>query len=136
MDFGPLVPANNPMIREMQPVPGAELGRPVVPQFYPPLPSQESPLGESLRILFKRKWIVLGCLVTIFSVIAIATLRTTKIYEADGTIAINKPDNSLNFQNSATFSLDYYDPSELETEVNILQSDVLALEVSRELNLD
>lgn len=136
MDFGPLVPANNPVVREMQPAPGTDLGRAGVPPFYPPLPSHESAIGESLRILIKRKWIVLGCLVTIFSVVAIATLRTTKIYEAGGTIAINKPDNSLNFQNSATFSLDYYDPSELETEVNILQSDVLALEVIRELNLD
>ena len=42
----------------------------------------------------------------------------------------------MNFQNSATFSLDYYDPTELETEVKILQSDLLALEVIRELNLD
>ena len=71
----------------------------------------------------KRKWIVLACLATIFSLVAIASLRMTKVYEASGTIAINKPDNTLNFQNSATFSLDYYDPSELETEVKILQSD-------------
>ncbi len=59
-----------------------------------------------------------------------------KVYEAGGTIEINKPDASLNFQNSATFSLDYYDPTELETELKILQSDLLALQVIRELNLD
>ena len=53
------------------------------------------------------------------------------MYEASGTIAINKPDTSLNLQNPATFSLDYYDPSELETEVKKLQSDRLALEVIR-----
>jgi capsular exopolysaccharide synthesis family protein len=75
-------------------------------------------------------------LATIFSVVAIASLRMTKVYEAGGTIVINKPDTSLNFQNSATFSLDYYDPAELDTEVKILQSDLLALEVVRELNLD
>ena len=40
-------------------------------------------------------------------------------------------------KNSATFSLDYYDPTELETEVKILQSDLLALQVTgKELNLD
>lgn len=136
MDFGPLVQANNQVVREMQPAPGLDLGRPGVPQIYPQLPSQESAIGEYLRVLVKRKWIILGCLATIFSVVAIASLRTTKVYEAGGTIAINKPDNSLSFQNTATFSLDYYDPSELETEVKILQSDVLALEVIRELNLD
>ncbi|HTS35708.1 MAG TPA: polysaccharide biosynthesis tyrosine autokinase [Candidatus Solibacter sp.] len=136
MEFGPLVPANNPVVREMQPAAGFELGRPSVPPIYPQLPSHESVVGEYLRVLIKRKWIVLGCLGTIFSLVAIASLRMTKVYEARGTIVINKPDNSLNFQNSTTFSLDYYDPSELETEVNILQSDVLALEVIRELNLD
>ena len=78
-------------------------------------------------------WVALA---TIFSVVAIASLKMTPVYEAGGTIAINKPDTSLNFQNSATFSLDYFDPTELETEVRILQSDLLALQVVRELNLD
>ena len=134
MDFGPLVPASNPIVREMQPTQHQDSGRPS--RFYPELPSQESALGESFRILLKRKWIVVGCLVAIFSVVAIASLRMTKIYEAGGTIEINKPDASLNFQNSATFSLDYYDPTELETELRILQSDLLAMQVIRELSLD
>ena len=138
MDFGSLVPANNnPAVREMQTAQGTELSRPPVPHLYPQqLPAHESAVGEYFRVLLKRKWIVLGCLITIFSVVAIASLRMPKVYEAGGTIAINKPDTSLNFQNSATFSLDYFDPTELETEVKILQSDVLALEVVRELNLD
>src|SRR5882672_10047213 len=136
MDSGPLVPANNPVIREMQPAAGFDPGRPAVPRLYPELPSQESPLGEYLRILIKRKWVVLACLVTIFAVVAIASLKMTPVYEANGSIAINKPDSSLNFQNSATFSLDYYDPTEIETEVKILQSDLLALQVIKELNLD
>jgi succinoglycan biosynthesis transport protein ExoP len=135
MDFGPLVPANNPVVREMQTAQDVDLSRMPAP-FYPQLPSHESAIGEYIRVLVKRKWIVLGCLVTIFSVVAIASLRMPQVYEAGGTIAINKPDTSLNFQNSATFSLDYFDPTELETEVKILQSDVLALEVVRELGLD
>jgi polysaccharide biosynthesis transport protein len=135
MDFGPLVPANN-SVREMQASQGIDVGRSPVSHLYPQLPSHESAVGEYIRVLVKRKWIVLGCLLTIFSVVAIASLRMPKIYEASGTIAINKPDTSLNFQNSATFSLDYFDPTELETEVKILQSDELALEVVRELNLD
>jgi len=136
MDFGPLVPANSSMVREMQPVQNYDPGKPLVPQMYPQLPSHESAIGEYLRVLIKRKWIVLACLFTIFSLVAIASLRMTKIYEAGGAIAINKPDSNLNFQNSATFNLDYYDPTELETEVRILQSDLLALQVVRELNLD
>src|SRR3984885_8029149 len=136
MDFGSLVPANNQAIREMQPTQGFDLGRQGGSQFYPNLPSQESALGESVRILLKRKWVIIACLVTVFSIVAIASLKMKPVYEAGGTIEINKPDASLNFQNSATFSLDYYDPTELDTELKILQSDLLATQVIRELNLD
>src|SRR5579871_3041563 len=136
MEFGPLVPANSQSIREIQPPQGTDLGRPSGPRLYSDLPPQESAIGESLRILLKRKWVVLASLLTIFSVVAIASLKMTPIYEAGGTIEINKPDATLNFQNSATFSVDYFDPTELETELKILQSDLLATQVIRELNLD
>jgi len=136
MEPGPLVAANSSMVREVQPNPGFDFGRRVGPTIYPQLPPHESALGEYVRILIKRKWLVLTCLGVIFSVVAIASLRMTPVYEAGGTIEINKPDASLNFQNSATFSLDYFDPTELETELKILQSDLLALQVIRELNLD
>jgi succinoglycan biosynthesis transport protein ExoP len=136
MDSGPLIPANNPNVREIQLTPGFDVARPSAPSNYPQLSSHESALDEYLHVLRKRKWEILGCVVTIFALVAIASLRTSKVYEASGKIAVNKPDNSLNLQNSATFSLDYYDPSELETQVKILQSDDLALEVIHELNLD
>lgn len=136
MDSGPLVQANTPIVREMQP-PGADLGRSIGPRIYPELLSQESALGEYVRVLAKRKWTVLVCLITIFSLVAIASLKMTPVYEASGSIAINKPDSGLvNFSNSPTFSVDYYDPTELETEVKILQSDLLALQVVKELALD
>jgi succinoglycan biosynthesis transport protein ExoP len=136
MEPGPLIAANSSLVRELQPSPGFDLGRPAGPQIYPQLPPHESALAEYVRILIKRKWLVFTCLGVIFSVVAIASLRMTPVYEASGTIEINKPDASLNFQNSATFSLDYFDPTELETELKILQSDLLALQVIRELNLD
>src|SRR5580698_11038826 len=136
MDFGPLVQANSQTVREMQPSPGFDQGRQALPHSFPQLPPHESAAGEYVRVLIKRKWIVLGCLFTIFSVVTIASLKMTPVYEAGGTIAINKPDATLNFQNSASFSLDYFDPTELETEVKILQSDLLALQVIKELNLD
>ena len=136
MEPGPLVQANTPMIREMQPAPG-DFGKSTGPRVYPELLSQESALGEYVRVLVKRKWTVLTCLVTIFSVVAIASLKMTPIYEARGSIAINKPDSGLvNFSNSPTFNVDYYDPTEMETEVKILQSDLLALQIVKELGLD
>lgn len=135
MDSGPLVQANN--TREMQPAANPEFGRSIGPRVYPESFSQESALGEYIRVLVKRKWTVLACLLSIFTVVAIASLKMTPIYEASGSIAINKPDSGLvNFNNSPTFNLDYYDPTELETEVKILQSDLLALQVVKELGLD
>src|SRR5580692_4971306 len=134
MDSGPLVQANSSIVREMQP---ADLGRTSGPRVYPELASHESAVGDYVRVLMKRKWTVLACLVTIFSVVAIASLKMTPVYEASGSIAINKPDSSLgNFNNSPTFNLDYYDPTELETEVKILQSDLLAVQVIKDSGLD
>src|SRR5580692_6268090 len=134
MDSGPLVQANSAAIRELQPAAAFDVGR--SPRLYSDLPPQESAAGEYFRVLVKRKWIVVGCLLTIFTVVAIATLRQVPIYEANGSIAVKKPDSSLNFKDTNAISFDYYDPTELETEVKILQSDLLALQVIKELNLD
>src|ERR1700734_4156688 len=69
-------------------------------------------------------------------VVAISTLRSAPIYEAVGSIAINKMDPvTFNLKDSSS-SIDYYDPSDLDTEVRILKSDLLALQVIRQLNLD
>ena len=106
-------------------------------RIYPEFLSQESALGEYSRVLMKRKWTVLACVFIVFSVVAIASLKMTPVYEASGSIEINKSDSGLvNFNNSPTFNVDYYDPTELETEVMILQSDLLALQVVKELSLD
>jgi exopolysaccharide transport family protein len=136
MDSGPLVQANNQSVREMQPA-SVDFGRTADPRVYPELAPHESAIGDYVRVLMKRKWTVLACLFTVFSVVAIASLKMTPVYEAGGSIAINKPDSSLgNFNNSPTLNLDYYDPTEIETEVKILQSDLLALQVVKDLNLD
>lgn len=135
MDSGPLIPANGQALRETQSVYPIELNRP--PQIYPALPVQDSVLREYLRVLIKRKWVVLSSVALIFSVVAIATLRSTPIYEASGSIAINKVDPEImNFKDSPGGGSDYYDPADLDTEVSILRSDLLALQVIKQLNLD
>ena len=136
MDSGPLIPDNGQGLRETQSVYPIELNRP--PHIYPALPVQDSVLREYLRILIKRKWVVLGSVALIFAVVAIATLRSTPIYEASGSIAINKMDPEImNFKDSPSGGGDYYyDPADLDTEVSILRSDLLALQVIKQLNLD
>jgi polysaccharide biosynthesis transport protein len=135
MALGPLVPRNSDS-NQLRPGEPVELLKPFGSALYNVLPAQESMLREYLRVLIKRKWLVISCIVGIFAVVAIASLRQTPIYEAAGQIVINKADSNLVMFKDSMPVVDYYDPSDLDTEVRILQSDLLALQVIRQLNLD
>src|SRR6266403_4297883 len=145
MSLGPLVPrSNDPRsdvprndgLRELQPGEPAEFLRPIGSTLYNVPTSQESTMREYLRVLIKRKWMVTAVIVGIFMAVAIASLRQTPIYEAACQIVINKADSNLiTFKDSGPV-VDYYDPSDLDTEVRILQSDLMAMQVIRQLNLD
>jgi polysaccharide biosynthesis transport protein len=134
MDSGPLVRSTS-TIREV-PANPFDFGPPAPPvQAW--LPPQESALREYFRVLIKRKWTVVGCLAAIFSIVAVASFKMTPIYEAMGRIAINKPDYNLtSFKDATGAAPDYNDPTDMDTEVTILQSDLLALQVIKTLNLD
>jgi succinoglycan biosynthesis transport protein ExoP len=135
MDSGPLVPLNGQILREIQPAFPIEFNR-NAPGSYPSVPVQDSLLREYVRVLIKSKWVVIASVVVVVGVVAISTLRSTPIYEAVGSIAINKMDPvTFNLKDSSS-SFDYYDPTDLDTEVRILKSDLLALQVIRQLNLD
>ena len=137
MDSGPLVPANAQSLRDGQSPYALDINRPTGTNFYPAPSTQDSILREYLRVLIKRKWVVVFSLALIFALVAIATLRSTRIYEASGSIAINKADPAIvNFKNDGNGSADFYDPSDLDTEVSILRSDLLALQVIKQLNLE
>jgi exopolysaccharide transport family protein len=99
--------------------------------------ANDSILRDYLRVLIKRKWLVLGSLAIVFGGSLVATLRTTPIYDAVGSIAINKPNPMLQSLREGASPEDYYyDPTDLDTEVRILRSDLLALQVIKQLNLD
>src|ERR1700686_2992588 len=145
MSLGPLVPrSNDPRndvprndgLRELQPGGPAEFLRPAGSTLYNALPSQESALREYMRVLLKRKWMVIAVVVGIFMAVALASLRQTPIYEAASQIVINKADSNLITFKDSVPVVDYYDQSDLDTEVRILQSDLMALQVIRQLNLD
>jgi polysaccharide biosynthesis transport protein len=136
MSLGPLVPRGSGGSRELQTGEPAEFLRPVS-ALYDVLPSQESTLREYMRVLIKRKWTVIAVISGIFMVVAIASLRQTPIYDAVGRIAVNKADSNLiSFKDSAPDTDYVYEQSDLDTEVRILQSDLMALQVIRQLNLD
>jgi len=136
MEAGALIPAAGQPLRQLQPLAPLELTQQLGPGVYAPLPAQDSVLREYLRVLIKRKFVVLSAIVVIFLMILIATLRMVPIYDVAGSIAINKLDPGLITFKDSQGSGDYYDPADLDTEVRILKSDLLALQVIKQLNLD
>ena len=134
MDSKPLVPLNSNSLRELQPSFSMEFNRNAVGAYG--ISGPDSLLREYVRVLIKSKWVVVITVLLFVSVVTISTLRTTPIYEAVGSIAINKMDPvTFNLKDSSS-SIDYYDPADMDTEVRILKSDLLALQVIRQLNLD
>ncbi len=137
MDSGPLIRANDHLVREAPPTFQAEFQRQLAPNLYAPVPGQESMLREYFRVLVKRRWVVIITVAVIFGLTAIATMRATRIYDASGSIAINKPDSFLSsFKDSGGGEAPYSDTTDVDTEVRILRSDLLALQVIKQLNLD
>ena len=136
MALGPLVPRNDGS-RELLPAEPTEFLRPIHSALYNALPSQESTLREYMRVLIKRKWLVISVILGIFMAVAIASLRETPVYVAAGQIVVNKADSNLISFKDSTPDNDYiYEQSDLDTEVRILQSDLMGLQVIRQLNLD
>jgi polysaccharide biosynthesis transport protein len=136
MDSGPLVPLNGQILHEIHPPFPIEFHRNTAPGAYPAVPAQDSLLREYVRVLIKSKWVVIASVALVVAIVVISTLRSTPIYEAVGSIAINKTDPvTFNLKDSSS-GFDYYDPTDLDTEVRILKSDLLALQVIRQLSLD
>jgi succinoglycan biosynthesis transport protein ExoP len=136
MDSGALIPSAGQSLRELQPLSPPEFSQQLAPGVYAPLPAQDSVLREYLRVLIKRKFVVVACIVIIFLMVLVATLRMIPIYDAAGSIAINKMDPGIISFKDSPGAVDYYDPADLDTEVKILKSDLLALQVIKQLNLD
>lgn len=106
------------------------------PVSYGGMLAQDSLLHDYLRVLIKRRWLILASVVLVVSVVGISTLRTPPVYVAVGSIAINKVDPMVLSLKESSQDFEYYDPADLDTEVRILKSDLLALQVIRQLNLD
>src|SRR5450432_744430 len=136
MDSGPIVPSGSHILREVRSSFSQDPGRSGVGFNAISVTAHESALRDYLRVLDKRKWVVLSCVLIIPALVGIASLRMTKQYDAVGRIAINKIDAVAFSVRDTSGPSDYFDPTDMDTEVRILQSDMLALEVIRQLNLD
>jgi capsular exopolysaccharide synthesis family protein len=104
---------------------------------YPYLAEEQNPLLHYWRILKKRRWTVLATLSIIFALALIATLNTTRLYQATSKVAIfPETPNVLGFKGLDDSSPDYLYDVTLETQAAILRSDALAMKVIEALRLD
>lgn len=91
------------------------------------------------HIILKRKWAAISCVVVITTLAALATFRMTPLYEATGRIAIQRENgDQLGFKNGdfGGSSDDYDYAVTLDTQVRIIDSDALALQVIKKLQLE
>ncbi len=102
---------------------------------------ETNPLITYWHILTKRKWAVFTTFLILTTLTTIATLRSTPIYEAVGRVAIFRENSdSLGLKEGGAMGMadsdDYDYTVALETQVNVLKSDQLALKVARAMKLD
>jgi len=98
--------------------------------------ADEAPnLLDYWHVIMKRRWVVLTCLLAVFSTVAISTLKQKPIYEGKVLIEINpEQPNVLNFQEILQLDTRNAD-SYRETQYKVLQSRTLAERVVRDLQL-
>ncbi len=92
-------------------------------------------LLDYLHVILKRRWVVLSCLLVVFTTVAIGTLKKNPVYEGTVLIEINpEQPNVLNFQEVlqlTSVDIDSY----RETQYKVLQSRTLAEHVVDDLKL-
>jgi len=99
---------------------------------------EQHPLLGYWRIVKKRRWAILATSAIVFILAVIATLRMTRLYQADSRIAVY-PENAnalglKDMENGPNEDWDYN--VTLETHLSVLRSDELALKVIDTLHLD
>jgi len=93
-------------------------------------------LRDYLLVLRKHQWLILTFLLTVVTLVSIATFKMKPVYQATARIEIDRDTPSvLPFQNVNSDAM--YDDLQnyIETQSKVLQSDTLALETIRNTNL-
>jgi len=107
-----------------------------LPSIHPYFAEQQNPILHYWHILRKWKWAVLATFAIVFALSVIATLNTTRLYQATSKVAIfPENQNVLGFKDMENSSPDYEYEATLETQVAILRSDALALKVIEAMRL-
>jgi succinoglycan biosynthesis transport protein ExoP len=98
-------------------------------------PEEVPHLLDYWAVILKRRWVVIACIIAVFSTVALGTLKERPIYEGKVTLEIDpEPPSVVNFKEIVNISPSDID-SYRETQYQILQSRSLAERVVRNLQL-
>ena len=93
-------------------------------------------LLDYLIILRKHQWLVVTFLLTVVTIVTIASLKMKPVFEAAARVEVDKESqNTLPFQQSDPYEELEDTENYLETQVHILQSETLALQTIRSMDL-
>lgn len=97
---------------------------------------REPHLLDYLIVLRKHQWLILTFLLTVVTVVTIASFKMKPVYTATALVEVDREaQNVLPFQTEDAYS-EYMDAEDyIETQMKILQSETLALDTIRSLNL-
>src|SRR5271169_5340934 len=98
---------------------------------------REPHLLDYLIILRKHQWLILTFLLTVVTVVTIASFKMKPVYEAAARVEVDKESsqNTLPFQDENAYD-EYVDmDSYLETQTKILESETLAFQTIKSLDL-
>jgi succinoglycan biosynthesis transport protein ExoP len=105
------------------------------PEILEVSPEEAPHLLDYWRVVVKRRWVVLSCLLIVFSTVAIGSLKQKPVYQGEVLIEINpEQPNVLNFKEVLQISTADVD-SYRETQYKVLGSRTLADRVIRDLQL-
>src|SRR5216684_4170984 len=98
---------------------------------------REPHLIDYLIVLRKHQWLILFFLLTIVSIVTLATFRMQPIYEATARLEIDRENtNAIRFSEQDTYSA-YEDLEDyITTQSKILQSETMALMTVKSMGLD
>jgi polysaccharide biosynthesis transport protein len=98
---------------------------------------REPHLFDYLIILRKHQWLILTFLLTVVTVVTIASFKMKPVYDATALVEVDKEaQNVLPFQTEDAYS-EYMDEEDyIETQMKILQSETLAFDTIASLDLD
>src|SRR5215831_5293692 len=97
----------------------------------------EPHLLDYLIILRKHQWLILTFLLTVVTVVTIASFKMKPVYDATARVEVDKESqNVLPFQTTDSYG-EYMDTEDyIETQTKILESETLALQTIKSLGLD